>query len=97
MKEYPVTSRELWTLGGLQLGAGVSFSVAAWLLGVYISSKQALSFAGKDTAAKVVGQWEGYASMSWYGCIALAVLGLILFAISALNVRGIIRETTHGA
>jgi hypothetical protein len=42
MKEYPVTSRELWTLGGLQAGSAFALSFAGWLAGFYLNARQAV-------------------------------------------------------
>jgi len=95
MKEYPLTSKELWTLGGLQFGSGAAFSAAGWLAGFCANAKQATAFAGRDTAPQVIAQWKAYSDMSWWGSLLLAILGIILFAISAINVWGIIKETTH--
>lgn len=96
MKEYPLTSRELWTLGGLQAGSALALSIAGWLWGFWVSAKQTIAFADKKViAGNILGQWQGYADMAWVGMIAVGALGILLIVLSAINVIGIIRDTTH--
>lgn len=96
MKEFPVTSRELWTLGGLQAGSAAALGFAGWLAGFYVNAKQAVAFADANTSAQIKGQWEGYADMAFYGVIGSFGLGIFLVLLSAWNVWGIIKDTSHG-
>jgi hypothetical protein len=95
MKEFPVTSRELWTLGGLQAGSAAALSFAGWLAGQYVNARQSLAFAGHDVPRQVVGQWEGYSNMAFWGAVIAAALGLFLLGLSGLNVYGILHDTEH--
>ena len=96
MKEFPVTSSELWTLGGLQFGASAALGFAGWLAGFYANAKQAVSFADKDTPKEVLGQWQAYSDMAFYGIIGAGVLGLFLLLLTGWNVWRLIRDTVHG-
>lgn len=96
MKEYPVTSRELWTLGGLQAGSALTLSLAGWLFGFWLNAKQALDLADKKTTqANVLVQWEAYADLAFWGAAAVGLLGLFLIGLVGLNVWGILRDTSH--
>ena len=95
MKEFPVTSRELWTLGGLQAGSAGALSFAGWLVGFYINAKQAVDFAGHDVPRQVLGQWQGYADMALFGAIGASLLGIFLVGLSGFNVWWIIHDTKH--
>ena len=96
MKEFPVTSRELWTLGGLQAGSALTLSLAGWLFGFWLNSKQAMDFADKKAmSAMVLGQWQAYADLAWWAGLGTGLLGLFLIVLVGLNVVGIIRDTTH--
>jgi hypothetical protein len=95
MREYPCTSRELWTLGGLQAAAALTLSIAGWLFGFWVNSKQALALAGKAASAEILGQWRAYADIAFYAAICVGFLGLILIALSGFNVWGIIKDTSH--
>lgn len=95
MKEYPVTSRELWTLGSLQAGSAAALSLGGWLFGFWMNVKQAVDFAGKDTPTAIINQWQAYSDMAFWASIAAAALGGILLGLSGLNVWGIIKDTTH--
>ena len=95
MKEFPVTSRELWTLGSLQAGSAASLGFAGWLAGFYANAKQAIAFADSKTSSQVMGQWQGYADMAFYGVLGAGALGVFLLLVSAWNVWGIIKDTSH--
>ena len=95
MKEYPLTKSELWTLGGLQAGSALSFSIAGWLTGFYLNARQAVQFAGNDVSREVLGQWQGYADMAWYGAAFTWTLGVLLVALGGINVLFIIWNTEH--
>jgi hypothetical protein len=95
MKEFPVTSRELWTLGTLQAGSAAALGFAGWLAAFWVNAKQAIELADPATPARIMGQWQGYADMAFYGVIGSGVLAGLLLLISGLNVIGIIRETRH--
>lgn len=95
MKEYPVTSRELWTLGGLQAGAALALSVSGWLFGFWVNAEQALDMAGSDVSKDALAQWGAYANMAWYAALGVGVLGLFLIALSGFNVWGVLRDTSH--
>lgn len=96
MKEFPVTSRELWTLGGLQASSAASVGFSGWLISFWTSSQQAIDFAGKDAPKEVIAQWHAYSDMAFYGAAASAILALFLVGLSGFNVWGIIRDTEHG-
>ena len=70
MKEFPVTSRELWTLGGLQASAALMLSFAGWLAGFWVNAKQQIAFADKDTPHNILVQWQSYADMAFWAVIA---------------------------
>jgi hypothetical protein len=94
VKGYAVTKAELWTLGGIQAGAAICFSLAGSCFGFWTSVKQQLDFSkGSDPA--LAGYWAGVSDVAFYGMIGLAVMGLVLFAISGLNAVNIIRGTRH--
>jgi hypothetical protein len=96
MKEFPVTSRELWTLGGLQAGSALTLSLAGWLFGFWLNAKQAMDFADKRAMSELVlGQWRAYADLAWWGALGTGLLGLFLILLVGLNVWGIIKDTTH--
>jgi hypothetical protein len=95
MKEFPVTSRELWTLGGLQASSAVALSVAGWLAGFWLNAKQAVDLADRQLPPEVLGQWQAYSDMAFWGAILSGALGLGLLVLTGLNVRGIIKDTTH--
>jgi len=95
MKEFPVTSRELWTLGGLQFGSAASLGFCGWLAGFWVNAKQTIAFADPHTSPQIMGQWQGYADMAFYGVVGSGLLGLFLIFLTGMNVRGIIKDTTH--
>src|SRR4051812_16010516 len=95
MKEYPVTSRELWTLGGLQAGSAFALGFAGWLASFWVSAREALDLASKDTPQQILGQWQAYADMAWYGMVGGGILAALLIGLSGLNVWGIIYDTKH--
>ena len=94
MKEYPLIKSELWTLGGIQAGSAVSFSLAGNCFGLWSSTKQQLAFA-KGADPNVAGYWRGVGDMAFYGMIGLAVIGAALFLLSGFNVLKIIWMTEH--
>jgi hypothetical protein len=97
MKEYPLTSRELWLLGSLQAGAAAALSFSGWLWGFWANAQQAIAFADTGVAKEVMTQWEAYADMAWWAAILVGGLGLVLFAAGGLNVLAIIGSTKHDA
>ncbi|MBX7496433.1 hypothetical protein K3172_11265 [Qipengyuania sp. 6B39] len=97
MREYPVTSRELWTLGGLQASSALTLSLAGWLFGFWLNAKQALDLADRKTIpATALAQWEAYANLAWWGALGIGILGFLLMGLVGLNVWGIIKDTRHG-
>jgi hypothetical protein len=96
MKEYPLTSRELWTLGGLQAGSAATLSFAGWLAGFWVNSQQAIDFADRHaTPPEVLAQWQAYADMAYGAAVGAGALGIFLILLSGWNVLGIIWDTTH--
>jgi hypothetical protein len=94
IKEYPLTKNELWTLGGLQAGSGIAFSLAGICFGQWSSVKEQIAFAN-GSRPQVVGYWNGVGDMAWYGMIALLIIGVMLLIISGFNVVKIIKGTAH--
>ena len=94
MKEYPLSKPELWTLGGIQLGSAVSFSLAGTCFGLWSSTKQQLAFA-QGAKPQIAGYWQGVGDMAFYGMIGLAIIGAALFLLSGFNVLKIIWTTEH--
>ena len=96
MKEYPVTSRELWTLGGLQASSALTLSLAGWLFGFWLNAKQALDLTDRQTVPEaVLTQWETYADLAWWGAVGIGFVGFGLMGIAGLNVYGILKDTHH--
>jgi hypothetical protein len=94
MKEYPLTKRDLWSLGGLQLGTAVFFSLAGTCLGFWINVRETVAFADK-VDPRVLGQWEGYGSAALVGAITTFLIGVTLLILSGIEVTTIIKETEH--
>lgn len=92
MNDYPVSKDELWTLGGLGLGATLAFSSAAGLLGFFVDTKKDLELA-QGIPPETVAYWrarEDDALILMVGCL---VAGVLFFAFGALKVRHIINST----
>jgi hypothetical protein len=94
MKEYPLTSRELWMLGGLQLGSAASFAMGGSCLGLWLNQRMAAGLAS-GVELEALGYWNGIGTAALFAAIALGIVGLGLFGISGWTVAGIISETTH--
>lgn len=96
MKGYTVTGAELWTLGLVQGGSAISFALAGSAFGFWISTRQAIDLAANDTALGAKrAAWEAYGNVGFYGAIALAVLGVVLFGISGFHAWKIAKATIH--
>ena len=96
MKGYTVTGTELLTLGLVQGGSAISFVLAGSAFGFWVSTRQAIDLASSDPAlAAKRAAWEAYGNVGFYGAIALAILGVILFGISGFNAWKIAKATIH--
>lgn len=94
VKGYAVAKSELWTLGGLQAGSALCFSLSGICFGQWSSIKQQIDLAPPAAKASLA-YWQGVGDMAWYGMIGLLVVALALIAISGLNVWNIIKSTQH--
>ncbi|MEI9849529.1 MAG: hypothetical protein WDN24_00145 [Sphingomonas sp.] len=96
VKIYPVTSNELWTLGGSQLGAHLFF----WLAGVCLGTGPTGSARSASPAAPTRRNWpSGGCWVTWAlaGASLCGLIGTALFLMSAWSVLCILRNTSHDA
>ncbi len=96
VKIYPVTSNELWTLGGSQLGAHLFFWLAGVCLGYWSDGKREVGLAsGADP--QELAFWRLLGDMALAGASLCGLIGTALFLMSAWSVLCILRNTSHDA
>lgn len=93
MKAYPITDTELRLLNWTSFVSALCFSLASGMLGFYISTEQAIVFAGGVDPA-TIERWKIYQMMACFTGITFVVggIGSVLFGQSMKN--QIRKETT---
>jgi hypothetical protein len=95
MKAYPVTTGELWGLGGVGLAASAVFSGGASAIGFSIETAENLALS-QAVPAETAGYWGAAEAFAWWGGIALLILGVGLVLSGGLYIRHIINRTDFG-
>ena len=93
---YPLTELELTTLGVIQGASAFFFAISGASLGFWLSVKQSIAFAGKDTPPAVISYWQGLETSGLVAAILFVLLGIAAFAFSGWKVHRIKKETEHG-
>jgi len=95
LKGYTVTGDELLALGAVQGMTALAFALAGSFFGFWLSTKQAIELAGRDTSIASKAQWLAYGDVGFWGGITLAALGVGLFGYSGWRAFKIMRDTIH--
>lgn len=95
MKAYTVTGDELLSLGLVQGGSAFAFAFAGSCIGFWLSVKQGIELAGKDTAANAISKWQAYGDVAFYAAVGFALIAFGLTAFSGWRVRQIRKGTIH--
>ena len=95
MKEYPLTEDDLDTIGLLQGSAAVAFGAAGTCLGLFLSIRMAIDFAGDGVAPTKVAWWAGLGIGALVVAVALFAAGLMFRHQGKTRVNSIKEHTTH--
>lgn len=94
VKAYPVTESELSNLGLLQAGSTACFSLATFLIGIWLNVAQGIALQTGAPATEVA-YWTALRIAFLIGGLLFAVVGLGLVVFGQHKIRQIKNETAH--
>jgi len=92
VKAYPVTSAELWGLGGVGLAASVFFSMAAAFITFAIDTTKDLDLS-VGVPMETAAYWEAAQCFALWGGILVLVLAFVLLVSGSLYILHILKRT----
>jgi len=94
VKEYPLDSDELWTLGGVNIAATVSFSIGYAHYQRYQDIQRDLELT-QGLPDKLIGRWEAKRDGAFEIAMIAFAIGAVVVIFGGLKLWSIIRSTTH--
>lgn len=95
MKAYAVTEDELENLGILSLSSTLSFSLATFLGGFWLSVRTSIALS-IGVAKDVISYWDGISTAAIVAATALIIVGSFLIYRGRSKIGKIKEETDHG-
>lgn len=95
MKEYPLTSQELWQLAGLGLVATILFGMGSFFLSTWFDVFKDLSAPPDEMTQEMRGYWRGLMTAAGWATALCYTFGVVAALIGGLSVRHIMKCTEH--